>query len=420
MIKLLTAARAMISKKYRTVILFTLVLAGLAVFLLTQKSPAPLPPEQWITVKPQRLENQLGLVGKIQPVQSEILTAPFEGVIRQVAVHEGQQVEKGQLLIVIDPGQIEIELRQAQADLLKSRKEVQQLLNWENSPEVSRARRNLQSIRTRLENTQANLRDTQTLFKRGIVARMEVDTLVQQLQSQQQELQAAEEELRLTNARGKGEDLDIAQMMLANARSRYQALALQVQQQNMRAPFAGFIVQPTATEREKQATLQAGKQVAQGTPLINVIGLEHIQIQTRVEETDVHQIKEGMPVTVTGDGFAGKILNGCVRSIAVQSDPAEMQGAYYNVIIAVETVPDLQQQTIRLGMSARLSIMTYQNNEGIAVPAQALHNEESTGETWVIYRRSSTAPVQKRVVTIGKTVAQGVEIHGVEAGEIRI
>lgn len=58
----------------------------------------------------------------------------------------------------------------------KAKQGVYQLRNWISSPEVTRSRRTVQTARSTLGVTQANLRDTRRLFERGIVARMEVDT----------------------------------------------------------------------------------------------------------------------------------------------------------------------------------------------------------------------------------------------------
>ena len=193
-------------QKQRLLLLLTLaVVAGgsLLWWIVAREPESGAAQEIWLPVQPQRLENQLGLVGRIQAARQQTLAAPFDGVIREIAVHEGQRVEKGQVLIVLDPGQIEIQLRQAQAELLKAQKEVALFRNWSSSPDVSRARRLVQTARATLSNTQANLRDTTALFKRGIVARMEVDALAQQAQAQQQDLAAAQEELQTMEARGK-------------------------------------------------------------------------------------------------------------------------------------------------------------------------------------------------------------------------
>ncbi|MEI7411526.1 efflux RND transporter periplasmic adaptor subunit [Pectobacterium aroidearum] len=379
------------------------------------------PQGQWLAVQPQLLENQLGLVGRIEAATQTTLAAPFEGIIREVLVREGQRVEKGQMLLLLDPGQIEIQLRQAQADVLKTQREVQTLRQWEQSTEVSRARRAVSSAKSTFNNTQANLRDTQALFERGIVARMEVDTLKQQIRSQEQDLNAAQEELKTVLARGNGEDRKIAEMELTNAQVRYQTLAAQVERQIVKAPFSGFVVRPATPDNGKPVVIQAGLLVSQGAPLFGVIAQDRFQVATRVEETDLHQLQEGMAVNVTGDGFAGQTLTGKVTSIDMQADAADMSGsgAYYDVVVSLDTPLADLRQNIRLGMSARLAIIVYRNEQGIAVPAQAVRTDEN-GDAYVIYRPTADALPKKINVTLGKTVAQGVEIAGLKVGEVQI
>ncbi|UYA62033.1 ABC transporter, RND-adapter-like protein [Pectobacterium sp. F1-1] len=409
----------------RHLIVSSLILVlGLLIWLLagrTNEQEKSALQGQWLSVQPQLLENQLGLVGRIQAATQTTLAAPFEGIIREVLVHEGQRIEKGQTLLTLDPGQIEIQLRQAQADVLKTQREVQSLRQWEQSTEVSRARRAVNSARSTFSNTQANLRDTQALFERGIVARMEVDTLKQQIRSQEQDMIAAQEELRTVLARGNGEDRKIAEMELTNAQVRYQALAAQVERQIVKAPFSGVVVRPAQPDNGKPVVIQPGLLVSQGTPLFDVIAQDRFQVATRVEETDLHQLQEGMAVNVTGDGFAGQTLTGKVVSIDMQADAADMSGsgAYYAVVVSLDTPLEELRQTIRLGMSARLAIIVYRNERGIAVPAQAVHTDEK-GRAYVIYRPTADATPKKINVTLGRAVAQGIEIAGLEAGEVQL
>ncbi|MFJ5333207.1 HlyD family secretion protein [Pectobacterium versatile] len=410
-------------RRRHLMVLSLIVALGVFIWLLAGRMNEweSVPQGQWLPVQPQLLENQLGLVGRIQAARQTTLAAPFEGIIREVLVREGQRVEQGQTLLILDPGQIEIQLRQAQAEVLKTQREVQSLRQWEQSAEVSRARRAVSSARSTFSNTQANLRDTQALFERGIVARMEVDTLKQQIRSQEQDLSAAQEELRTVLARGNGEDRKIAEMELTNAQVRYQMLATKVERQTVKAPFSGFVVRPATPDNGKPVVTQSGLLVSQGTPLFGVIAQDRFQVSTRVEETDLHQLREGMPVNVSGDGFAGQILTGKVASIDMQADAAEMSGsgAYYDVVVSLDTPLADLRQNIRLGMSARLAIIVYRNEHGIAVPAQAVHTDEN-GHAYVIYRSTAGTPSKKINVTLGKTVAQGVEISGLEAGEVQI
>lgn len=410
-------------RRRHLIVLLPIVALGMLTWLLAGRAneQESAPQGQWLPVQPQLLENQLGLVGRIQAAKQTTLAAPFEGIIREVLVREGQRVEQGQTLLILDPGQIEIQLRQAQAEVLKTRREVQSLRQWEQSAEVSRARRAVSSARSTFSNTQANLRDTQALFERGIVARMEVDTLKQQIHAQEQDLIAAQEELRTVLARGNGEDRKIAEMELTNAQVRYQTLATQVERQTVKAPFSGFVVRPATPDNGKPVVIQPGLLVSQGAPLFGVIAQDRFQVATRVEETDLHQLQEGMVVNVTGDGFAGQTLTGKVVSIDMQADAAEMSGsgAYYDVVVSLDTPLADLRQNIRLGMSARLAIIVYRNEHGIAVPAQAVQTD-GNGRAYVVYRPTADKPSKKINVTLGNTVAQGVEVSGLEAGEVQI
>lgn len=417
----LERAMARVRRHLWLFISLALVLSVLAWWRWEAEPTAPVAPQtRWLSIQPQVLENQLGLVGRIQAMRQQTLAAPFGGVVREVLVHEGQRVESGQILANLDPGQLEIDLRQAQAELLKARREEQQLRDWDHGPEVSRARRLVQTARSSLSNTQANLRDTQGLFDRGIVARMEIDSLVQHVQAKRQDLLAAQEDLRITEARGQGEERKIAEMGLANAQARYDSLAEQMERQVIRAPFAGVVVYPASQESGKAVLVQPGMQVNQGASIFTVLGLDRIQVLTRVEEADLYQLQEGMPVQITGDGFSGQTLTGKVTAIGVQSNTEQARGAaYYDVTVAVDT-PNLDLgRGVRLGMTAKLAVIIYRNEQGIAVPAEALRRDES-GAPYVVYRATSESPLKEIKVTIGKAVLQGVEVRGLDAGEIQM
>lgn len=411
---------------HRPQILVVLMLILLAVLtfwyfrISGKETSSPAEQYEWVQVQPQRIEQQLGLVGRIQAARQETLSAPFEGTITDMAVHEGETVRAGQELVRLDPGQAEIQLRQAQAELLKARREVQQFRTWSSSPEVSRARRAEQAAHATLETTQANLRDTRALFERGIVARMEVDALIQQVQTQQQDLLTAREERRVIEARGEGEESRIAEMELMNAQVRYQALRTQSEKQILKAPFTGLVVRSVTTDGGKTAIPLPGEMVSQGAPLMTIIGLDRIQVLAQVDEADLHLLREGMQVQVTGDGFTGQDLAGRIMSIAVQSNAPDSPGvtANYDVVVSIDTPRAASVYPVRLGMSARVVITLYSNEQGIIVPPEALQTDDE-GDVWVIYRATPHARSSRIRVEPGRAVSEGIEINEIQSGYIQ-
>jgi len=410
---------------YRTrlvVALGFLVLAASLIYSVIHSAHDMVGPDQWLPVQPQFLENQLGLVGHIEAAARQTLSAPFDGLIQHVAVTEGQRVEQGQPLLTLDTTQLDIQLRQALAELIKAKRAVQDMQDWIHGEDVIRARRTLVNAELNLNDTEAKLADTRRLFERGIVPRMEVEALEQQLRLQRLDLSASQAELQAAEARGQGDNRRIAEMELANAQARYDSLlSLQVQRE-LRAPFAGIILRPQKNDSPSATVaIHDGQYVSQGAPLLEIASLERINATARVEESDLYQLREGMPVQVTGDGFNDVVLHGQISSIGAQAIAADMYagGSHYDVIVAIDPLTHEQQQHIRLGMSARLIVGTYRAENGLAVPAEALQSDED-GSFYVMYRENMDQAPRRVPVVPGRAVPQGVEVLGMMPGFVEL
>jgi multidrug efflux pump subunit AcrA (membrane-fusion protein) len=404
---------------FLVIVLSLLVLAGGgAAFWIARTEPAAMMPgARWFTVQAQTLENRLGLTGRIEAATRLTLTAPFEGSIRSISVTSGQRVAAGQILLSLDTAQLDVQLRQALAELLKAKRSMEEMQNWLHGDEVARARRSVTNAEMNLNDTRSKLADTRRLFERGIVARMEVDALEQQIKSQTLDLTASRDELRAVQNRGQGESRQIAEMELTNAQARYDDLLAQKKQGVVTAPFAGIVLPRPKSEGGSDAVpIQSGARVNLGTPLFELASQERIQAIANVEEVDLHQLREGMPVEITGDGFKGLTLNGRIINLGAQGASVDRYrgGTAYEVLIDIEALTPEQQERVRLGMSAQLSIVTYRA-EGFALPAEVLRRDGS-GKYFVVYRRSMDAPPERVAVKTGHAVPQGVEVFGIEAG----
>lgn len=397
-----------------------LTLLALAVmFVYPARPTSTSPTHDWLHVEPRTLENRLGLVGRLEAATTSTLAAPFDGLVKTVSVADGQRVEYNQRLLTLDSSQLDIQLREALAAQLKAQRALEEIQHWPHSGEVARAQRTVTNAQLSLNDTQNKLTDTRRLFDRGIVARMEVEALEQQARMQTLDLAASQAELRATLEKGKGEHRQIAEMECANARSRYQALVALHAQREIRAPFAGIILRPRKQDENATTTIQQGMRATQGMPLFELVSLEHINAVTRIEEADLHQLNEGMRVQITGDGFLGMTLTGKISAISAQRLPSEMHGAgaSYGVVATLDPLTQDQQQRVRLGMSARLAIVTYHAENAMAIPVSALDRDHE-GRTFVRYQQHREQIPQKVFVTTGRAVPQGVEVFGLAPGYI--
>ena len=399
------------------------LLAGAGIAVQSHRSAAePLnTTEQWLAVKPDALVHQIGLVGKIEPDTTLILTAPFDGNVQANLVEQGQRVDAGQVLLRMDPALLEVQLRDALSAQLKARRTVQDMQDWDNSPTVSRARRSLRTAQMSAGNTQRKLTESENLFQRGIIPRNELDDLKQQTQQQQLDLIAARDELQHALEQGKGEYRQIADMELTNATVKYDALYQQLEGKEVKAPFSGIVVPAPGSGNAAQgagntnAPVQAGSKVSQGQVLFGLANIERLKIIAKVSELDINQLHQGQAVEVMGDGFDGERLNGSVSVVSGLAITGDTQGsAQFPVTLSIPKLTPQQLQRVRLGMSARLTIVTYNNAQAIVIPSQAIQPDMT-----VEYRPAMDKPVERVTVTTGQSTPQGVEVFGLKPGFVK-
>ncbi|PNG38096.1 transporter [Pseudomonas protegens] len=406
--------------------LVVLALAGVALIGYHAPDHTATDKGRWIEVSSAPLIHQIGLVGKIEPQRTISLTAPFDGIVLANLVEQGQRVEAGQTLLKMDPSLIEIQLREALSVQLKARRSVQELQDWNNSAQVTRARRTLRSSQMAVSNSERKLSESQSLFARGIIPRNELDDLTQQLQTQRLDLSAAQGELQQALDQGKGEYRQIAEMELTNATVKYEALRALLAGKDVTAPFAGIVVPAPGVNLSQIASagasgpVQTGSKVGQGQALFGLANIEQLKIVSKVSELDINQLRQGQSVEILGDGFDGERLNGQVDIVSSLALPGDASGAsaQFPVTLSIPTLTREQLQRVRLGMSARLTIITYRNDQAIVIPPAAI--QRGADGMSVEYRASADQPAQRLPVSVGQSTAEGVEVFGLQPGQVRL
>ena len=106
-----------------------------------------------------------------------------------------------------------------------------------------------------------------------------------------------------------------------------------------------------------------------------------------------------------------------VGNLALPSDdPGD--SALFPVTLSVAALTPGQAKRIRPGMSARLNITTYHNEQAIIVAPEAISQEGS--EMVVIYRKGEGQPIERRIVEVGHANAEGVEVFGLAPGQVSL
>lgn len=373
-----------------------------------------------IVVKPQMLQTKLPLTGKIEPLDQMEILSPLEGMVTEKHFQYGELTKKDRVLLVIDTTQEQVKYREAQTVYLKAQQEIEKLRDWNNSPEVTRAKRNVTKAQYALKTTERELEETRRLLKKGIVAASELEKLEERYRNQQLDYQSVQEELKVVLEQGSPENLRIAELNRKNARFKMQKMEARIKNAQVVSPIDGVVLLPINIKENEPTEIQLGSFVKQDQVLFTIANLQGFTIKAKVDEIDILKLKIGQKVTITGDAFEDITLEGAINHISSQADKENMQEGMpssFAVTIAVSKLTEEQKKRLLLGMSTDMEVLLSEKKDALVVPFEAINIDEQE-QAWVTKVDKQTGDPQKVQVQLGTTTIKEVEIlEGIEAGD---
>ena len=286
--------------------------------------------------------------GWIRPHRRVEVQADIMGRIIELNVKEGDVVQRGQVLLRIDPTQFEAAVARAQAA-------------------VSEAL-------AREAQTKANLLQAERAYERFAQLAQSDEQLVSRQQLEEAETEMLVQRELLTAA---GFGVQQSRGALAEARDRHSKTVI-------RAPMDGMI---TRLNVEEGSTAIVGTTNNPGSILLTVADLSTMEAVVRVDETDVPDIHVGDSAAVTIDAFPRQQFTGrvseisysSVRSPLQQGAPAATQGGQaidYEIVVTLDNPPT----SLRSDLSVSADIVTAMRPGVLSIPIIALTVREQTSD----------------------------------------
>ncbi len=242
------------------------------------------------------------------------------GRVKSVLVHEGQQVEKGSVLIVLEAWKLESEKLIAQADVDAAEAVYEKLSNGARPQEVAQAYAKLAAARAAAEQAytsvlheSSELNRTKTLFAHGSVSTADHEAVQTRSRSAnaflaQASARAKEDEaaLKLLTAGTRTEDIRAARAQLAMAKARLSQIEVQIEETNIRAPNA---------VRVESIAVRPGDILRENAPAATVLEVGQLYVRIYVPEPHLGRIHVGQEVPVSVDSFPGRTFRARVDHV---------------------------------------------------------------------------------------------------------
>jgi len=263
-----------------------------------------------------------------------IVGSQIAGRMTRLTVDEGSEIHKGELIAEIDPAEWITARDSAEANMrilenkVSSAASTRSWTDDQTSAALRQAQATLTSMRAQLAQAQANLwRDQQTykreqgLFDSGVAAAQDRDLALAAMQSSEAAVKSTEDQIRAAEAQvavaeANRKQLDVQQSDLAATRAQLQQARADKATADVHlgytkifAPLDGIVSVRAARQGE---VLQVGE------PIVTILDVDHLWVQTDVEESYIDRI--GLNQKMKVQLPSGRVLEGTVIFKGVESD----------------------------------------------------------------------------------------------------
>lgn len=311
--------------------------------------------------------------GHLIPVSCRVM-----GTVEQVAVEDNQAVKAGELLVSLDPRDIQAKVDQARAALSQAEAQIQAgtsdrerahvALQQGQGADIEGAKANLDSKHASLEKTKSDLQRMKPLAEREEISALQFDGFRTQADVADGEWRAAQQKLSSLQR-----EADIRKVAVGTAEARLASARAQVEQ--AKASLGGLLLQLGYTRITApmdgvvtRKLVEAGQTIQPGQGLMTLIPLHETWVTANFKETQLARMRPGQEAEVKMD-MNGLVLKGHVDSIAGSTGSRMSllppENAVGNFVKVVQRIPvkiridesDAAKTILRPGMNVEATVI---------------------------------------------------------------
>jgi len=289
--------------------------------------------------------------GNINPVLPRV-----PGYVQEVLVRDNQVVHPGDVLVRIDPADLQAKVDQEQAALLNAEAAVAvaeaavagaRATVVGSQAKVASNQADVTAARTRAEQTAADLARYKQLLSKEEISQQQYDAARAAADSARAAAEAATRQVAA------------AQAQVAQHRATLEAARLQLAYATLKAPVAGIV---------SKKAVEVGQFVQAGQPLLAIVqGNGDTWVSANFKETQLARMHPGQTATIEVDAYPGVTFRGRVESLAAATGarfsllpPDNATGNFTKVVQRVPvkivfTDPD-PRHPLRVGMNVNATV----------------------------------------------------------------
>lgn len=304
--------------------------------------------------------------GMIEPVQSLNLSFKNPGTVIVVAVEQGQEVKKGQLLLAQDDRDQQAQVVSARANLRSAQARLEELVNGNRPEDIASARAEEAGGRVAKDTASTQLERVKALHEQGAATQKELDDAQNNYASVLARWEQAKSRLKLMEEGTRPEQIKQAKAAVNTAEVQLALAENNLEAMRLSAPFNGIVAEVNATVGQRVTGVTVSGTDNSARPLLSVVS-QKLRARAQVNEADIGQVAPGQQATFVVNAFPERKFSARATAVAPQAITVN-NIQFYDVILEIVGNP----AGLKAGMPCNLEIVKANRDNVLTVPRQAL------------------------------------------------
>ena len=310
----------------------------------------------------------LKVTGVVEANETVRVTSEIMGQAKEVKVQDGEEVNKGDILIVLGDEQIKIQVAQAQATLDSVQASYDKIKSGARPQEIKQAESAVLQAKINRDSAEENYLRMKKLFTEKVISQQQYEQAKNQYEIADAQHQSAQESYELVIEGAAEEDVKSVEAQVRQTKAALDMAKYQLKNTQVTAPISGKVT---------SITVSSGEMVSPSIPLLSIIDVSRIFVKVGISEKDISKIKEGQTVDLKIDAFPEEKFQGEVVSKGVAVDQISK-----TLEVKIEILqPEVD---IPVGVFARGDILVKTNQEALIISSSALVRKKDGIYVYVI------------------------------------
>ena len=302
------------------------------------------------------VQREVELSGTLLSPDMAKISSEVAGVVREVRVQLGTEVKAGDVLVRLEPSELQFALDRAESALRQVEAQLGIDRGLDKQPPADEQ---IASVRQQIANrddARATFERAQQLSGRGLLTKADRDTAETRVKVSEANLQAALDTVHSLKAslQDRRASYDLARKKLADA--------------VIKAPVAGAV---------SERLVQPGEYIRENTPVASVVQVNPLKLKTAIQEKHASLIRPGQGVEFNVEAFQNRTFKGKIAYVSPAVDQATRT-------FPVEALVENNDRVLKPGFFAKGVVLTKVDENVIAVPEDAISTLAGVSTVYVI------------------------------------